>query len=126
MVLVDSSVWIYLERARMSLAELIDDDVAACPIVVMEVLRGAGDAKRYRTAREMFASVPILDAPTPFERFEEAAQLYLLCRGEGITPSTADCLVAACAIAYDIPLLHDDTDFEHIARATSLKTVTRS
>lgn len=67
----------------------------------------------------------VLDAPTPFERFEEAAQLYLLCRDAGVTPSATDCLVAACAIAHRIPLLHDDADFLHIARVAPLRLFSR-
>lgn len=116
MVLVDSSVWIEVQRGRLSLSTLVDDEVAVCPIVVMEVLRGARDLKRYHRGREMFSFVRLLDAPTPMARFEDAARIYLQCRDAGVTPSTADCLVAACAIAHEIPLLHDDADFRHIAR----------
>lgn len=127
MVLVDSSGWIRLAHGRVTLSELVgEEELAVCPIVVMEVLRGTADAKRYEDTREMFRFVELLDAPTPHQRFEEAAQLYMQCRDAGVTPSAVDCLVAACAIAHDIPLAHFDSDFEHIARATTLKTLTRS
>ncbi|HET8774886.1 MAG TPA: PIN domain-containing protein [Thermoanaerobaculia bacterium] len=105
-----------MQRGRLSLSTLVDDEVAVCPIVVMEVLRGARDLKRYHRGREMFSFVRLLDAPTPMGRFEDAARIYLQCRDAGVTPSTADCLVAACAIAHEIPLLHNDADFRHIAR----------
>jgi predicted nucleic acid-binding protein len=100
--------------------------VATCPIVVTEVLRGTQDSGRYCLAFDALMNSTMLDAPTPLLRFEQAARLYLRCRGEGVTPSTADCLVAACAIANNVPLLHRDADFDHIARATSLKIFTRS
>lgn len=61
-------------------------------------------------------SATMLDDPTPLDRFEEAALIYLRCRRAGVTPSATDCLVAACAIAHGIRLLHDDADFNHIAR----------
>lgn len=126
-VLVDSSVWVRVEHERVSLLELVgDDEVATCPVVIMEVLRGTRDAKRYEAARRMLTSVEILDAPTPLERFEEAARIYLQCRDGGVTPSTVDCLVAACAIAHGIPLLHNDSDFNHIARVAPLRIFTRS
>jgi predicted nucleic acid-binding protein len=115
-----------VEHERMHLSDVTDDDVAACPVVVLEVLRGTRDAKRYAAAREMLTSVELLDEPTPLERFEEAARIYLRCRAAGVTPSAVDCLVAACAIAHDIPLLHNDADFEHIARVVPLKTLTPS
>jgi predicted nucleic acid-binding protein len=126
-VLVDSSVWVRVEHERVSLSELVpNDEVAICPIVLFEVLRGTRDAKRYGATRRMLMGVDVLDAPTPLTRFEEAAQIYLQCRNAGVTPSVADCLVAACAMAHGIPLLHNDTDFEHIARVTQLVIFTRS
>ena len=126
-VLVDSSIWIGVEHGRFDLTSLVADGrTATCPVAIMEVLRGTRDARRYDKALAMLMSFELLDVPTPLERFEQAARLYLQCRAGGVTPSTADCLIAACAIAHDIPLLHDDADFEHIARFTSLKTVTRS
>ena len=116
MVLVDSSTWIEVQRGRVSLAELVDDEVAVCPVVVMEVLRGARDLTRYETGRRMFTFVKVLDAPTPLARFEQAAQLYIDCRDAGVTPSAPDCLVAACAIAHDIPLVSAGRGFRQIAR----------
>jgi predicted nucleic acid-binding protein len=127
-VLVDSSIWIAIEHGRYDLFAMIDEDeeVAVCPIVVTEVLRGTQDNSRYNLALEMLMSVAMLDVPTPLVRFEQAARLYLTCRNDGVTPSTVDSLIAACAIAHDIPLLHADSDFALIARATRLKIFTRS
>jgi hypothetical protein len=93
---------------------------------MLEVLRGTRDAKRYAFARQMLMAVEVLDTPTPVERFEEAAQIYLRCRAVGVTPSAVDCLVAACAIAHDIPLLHNDSDFSHMAEVVPLKVFTPS
>jgi len=126
-VLVDSSIWVRLEHERLSLRELIPTDVqvAVCPIVILEVLRGTRTA-RHAATRTMLAAATMLDAPTPLVRFEKAAELYRQCRDRGVTPSVADCLVAACAIAHGIPLLHGDRDFDHIARATTLRIFSRS
>ena len=128
MVLVDSSIWIPIEHGRFTLRALLptDEEIATCPVVFGEVLRGTRNARRYDIARAMLMEAEIVDAPTPLHRFEEAARIYLQCRDAGVTPSSVDCIVAACAIAHDIPLLHDDADFEHIARVTALKTFTRS
>jgi predicted nucleic acid-binding protein len=126
-VLVDSSVWVAVDHGRISLAELVprDQEVACCPIVLTEVMRGTR-LERYRITRALLSRATMLDDPTPLERFEQAAEIYLRCRKEGFTPSTPDCLIAACAIANVVPLLHDDTDFTHIARYTPLKLFTRS
>jgi predicted nucleic acid-binding protein len=126
-ILVDSSVWVAVDHRRISLADLIppDEEVACCPIIVTEVMRGT-QMERYQATRAMLYGATMLDVPTPLARFEEAAQLYLKCRKKGITPSTPDCLIAACAIANRVPLLHDDSDFELIAGVVPLKLFTRS
>lgn len=117
MVLVDSSVWVHVEHGHAMLADLLPDGerAAVCPIVLLEVLRGTR-TERYSLVRAMLMTVRMLDEPTPLDRFEEAAQIYLRCRRAGVTPSAPDCLVAACAIAYGVPLLQNDSDFLHIAR----------
>lgn len=127
MILLDSSVWIAIDHGHLSLGELIPEgeEVACCPIVLTEVMRGSR-LERYDATRNMLRKATMIDAPTPLKRFEEAAQLYLECRAAGITPSTPDCLIAACAVANGIPLLHDDSDFNHIARFAPLKIFTRS
>jgi predicted nucleic acid-binding protein len=127
-VLVDSSIWMDAERGRLKLEDFLseEDVVATCPIIVHEILRGARNAKNYELARALLMSAVMLDAPTPLQRFEEAAGLYLQCRRAGVSPSTADCLIAASAIAHGIPLLHRDSDFDFIAGATRLMVVTPS
>ena len=131
MLLVDASVWIMAERKKITVGSLLPPDelVATCPIIVQEVLRGTPDAEHYAAAREVLLSSEMLDEATPFERFEEAARVFLACRDAGVTPrSSVDCLVAATAIAHDVVLIHDDRDFAHLERVLPLKTlrVTRS
>jgi predicted nucleic acid-binding protein len=127
-VLVDSSIWIAIERGLIRLADLVpaDEMVAICPAIAHEVLRGAQSAKQYQLAREVMMATVILDSPTPYQRFEEAANVYRLCRHEGVTSSAIDCLITACAIANRVPLLHQDRDFDDIAEATTLQIFTPS
>lgn len=129
MVLLDSSIWIAVARDKLRLRDVVPRGVpiATCPMVIHEVLRGARDEKRHDAARETLFETRILDAPTPLVRFEEAAKLYRACRQAGVTPSSSDALIAACAISHDVPLLHVDNDFLHIARvAPRLRLVTPS
>lgn len=125
MRLLDSSVWVLVEHGRLELRDLIppDEPIATCPVVVSEVLRGTRGPKQYGIAHALLMSAVMLDAPTPLERFEEAARSYLACRDAGVTPSSVDCLVAACAIANEAILFHRDSDFDHIARVLPLKAV---
>lgn len=110
-----------VEHGRIRLPDLVpyDEMVATCPIIVHEVLRGTRNGQRYQAAREMLVTAMMLDGPTPLSRFEEAARLYLECRSAGVTPSSVDCLIAVCAIAHRVPLLHRDSDFTEIARVVS-------
>ena len=82
----------------------------------MEVLSGIRD-HRYANAREIFSTVNMLDLDMPLERFEQAAELYRHCRRAGVTVrKSIDCLIAMTAIRYGVAVLHDDSDFEQIAR----------
>lgn len=55
-------------------------------------------------------------SPDPIELARNAALLYARCRWQGITiRSLNDCLIAACAIESDMPLLHADRDFLTLA-----------
>jgi predicted nucleic acid-binding protein len=128
-VLVDSSFWIRIEHGTAMLDDYIpeDEDVATCPVVMFEVLRGTRDEGRYFAALQLLLDADMLDSPTPLARFEEAARIYLKCRDAGVTPSAGDCLIAACAIIHRVPLLHFDADFDLIARVIpTLKIFTRS
>ena len=54
----------------------------------------------------------------------DAATIYRELRWRGVVVrSPIDTLIAAAAIRLDVPVLHHDRDFGHIARYTSLQTV---
>jgi predicted nucleic acid-binding protein len=128
-VLVDSSIWIGAQRLQLDLRDYLPrtEDVAVCPMIVHEVLRGARTAAQYRLLRNALMQCEMLDAPTPLARFEAAADLYLECRRAAITPSATDTLIAASAIAHGVALFADDRDFVHMAVVIpTLQLFTRS
>ncbi len=126
MLLVDTSVWIAMERENISLLPFAaHDDLAVCPPVVYEVLRGANTRMRYEVARRALFGAVMLDDPMGADRFEEAAQLYLQCRQAGFTIEGFDCLIASTAIANGAELLHADDDFDLIARVDTRLGVRR-
>jgi hypothetical protein len=120
---VDSSVWVLAAGRRVDIEVLAGSTmIAVCPAVVEEFLRGSQSLSRYRLAQRMFRRLTMLDAPTPLERFEEAARLYMICRDAGVTPRKGyDCLIAATALAHGAAVLHRDSDFDEIARVLPLK-----
>ncbi len=49
-------------------------------------------------------------------------KIYFLCRKKGLTIGSAiDCLIAQTAIENNLFLLHNDTDFDRIAKVVDLK-----
>jgi predicted nucleic acid-binding protein len=54
--------------------------------------------------------------------YDAAAALYRRCRRQGETVrKLIDCLIAAVAIRATIPVLHNDRDFDVLARHTELQ-----
>lgn len=110
------------EKRDVGLTALASEyDLAVCPPIVYEVLRGANTRKRYETLRSALLRTIMLDAAVPLERFEYAANLYLRCRDVGYTVPGLDCLIAACAIANGAELLHRDRDYELMAEIAPLQ-----
>ena len=93
MILVDTSVWIEVFRARRPLdleAAADFDDVVTCLPIVQEVLQGFREEHAYRRARSAMLSLPIVESPKVVivdmnvEGGEETAQLVKEAGGESI------------------------------------------
>lgn len=120
MILVDTSVWIdWLRHGRgpatLLLDRLIDEgDIVLAPVVEQELLQGARGEEQLAELRAYFGRLPILQPSR--ETYADAGALFARCRWQGVTPrSSHDCLIAQLAIEHDVPLLHDDRDFETLA-----------
>jgi hypothetical protein len=124
-ILVDSSAWIEFLRDTGSavclrLDSLLDQPLATCDPVRMEILAGARDDKHLEGLRRLLARATVV--PTGPADYEAAATLYRTCRRSGETVRRLiDCLIAAVAIRAGIPLLHADADFDVLARHTPLQ-----
>ena len=125
MILVDTSVWIEVFRARqpLVLTSFVDfDDVVTCLPVVQEVLQGFRGEGAFRVAREAMLSLPIVEAPLGEATFLEAVALYRRARRAGRTVrSSVDCLIAACALRSDLEVLHRDRDYAALAAVSGLR-----
>jgi hypothetical protein len=127
-ILPDSSVWIELFRGTQSvwhraLRTLIDRDadLVTSEVVLMEVLAGAPSRHALRQMRSALLAYPVLRL-RGVDDYEEAADMFRTCRAGGTTiRSLSDCLIAVPAIRAGASVLHNDRDFDVIARHTGLR-----
>jgi predicted nucleic acid-binding protein len=124
-ILIDTSAWVEFLRDTGSAVcnrvdALLDDEIAICHPVRMEVLAGARNEQHLQDLRGLLARGSLISTePTDYE---EAAALYRRCRQRGETVrQMIDCLIAAAAIRTSVAILHSDSDFEVLARHTSLQ-----
>ena len=125
MILVDSSAWIeFLRDTGSTVCEAVDrllaQEVAVCDVVRMEILAGARDESHLANLRRLLARAAMIRTqPTDYE---DAAALYRRCRRGGETVrKLVDCLIASVAIRAGVAVLHQDADFDVLARHTKLQ-----
>jgi len=131
MILVDTSALLPFlagrsTRASETVAKALFEgiEIALTPIVIQEILQGARDEPEWRRLKRYLQTQTILSPRDPMATHIAAARIYYDCRRRGLTVrSTLDCVVAQIAIEHGVPLLHDDRDYDAIARVRALKTL---
>lgn len=127
MVLVDTTVWIdfFADRSRTQGVALqkfieIEEDLCLCGIILSEVLQGIRSDEAYIKTKDCLDDLIFL--PMRQATFLRAAELYRSLRKRGVTiRKPVDCMIASVAIEHDIPLLHNDRDFDYIAKYSKLR-----
>jgi predicted nucleic acid-binding protein len=128
-ILVDTSAWIELLRAtghpvHVTLRHHLErrSPIATTEPIIMELLAGARSRAEHSRLRARLIALPRLTV-RGLADFEAAAELYRACRGHGGTVrKLIDCLIAAVAVRENATMLHNDRDFETLARHTRLRT----
>lgn len=124
MILADTSAWVEYLRDTGSPAcnavdRLLEGDLAITEPVMMEVLAGGRSDSHLRHLRGLLGRAHLL--PCTSADFLEAAALHRTCRQSGETVRRlVDCLIAAVAIRVGVPLLHNDIDYDVLARHSTL------
>ncbi len=126
MILVDSSVWInLLNNVVTEPVNRLRELIPATPLLIgdlilCEVLQGfrtEAQARLVERSLRRFEPVSLLDP----ELAIKAAANYRLLRRRGITiRKTIDVIIGTYCIERDHALLHDDRDFEPMARFLGL------
>ena len=127
MVLVDTTVWIDFFAASSSphvaaLETLIEqrEDICICGIILTKVLQGIRKDSEFQKTRDLFNNLIFL--PMHYPVFLRSADIFRKLRSKGITiRKSLDCMIASVAIENDIPLLHNDKDFQPIEKHCRLK-----
>lgn len=128
MILVDTSAWIEFDRATESAVDLRltraleqQEPLATTGVVVLELLAGGRDDRHVTDLQRLLAGCRFLPLEEPTDH-EVAAALYRACRRAGVTVRRVqDCLLAVVAMRTGSTLLHQDADFDEIARHASLQ-----
>ena len=130
MILVDTSVLIDFlndinNKYTAALNDIISDRIpyGITAFTYQEILQGAASEKDFLILKEYLSTQKIYVLKNGLQSHEDAAFIYMKCRKKGLTiRSTIDILIAQTAIENDLYLLHNDRDFENIAKViTSLK-----
>ncbi|MDB5987993.1 MAG: hypothetical protein JWR16_3046 [Nevskia sp.] len=127
-MIVDTSVWVNALRGSdtpdtnlLRAAQEVGKRIAIVPMIYQEVLQGAKDESGFKRLEQQLSSVPIELVADPIVTARLAASLYLKVRQSGETVrKPQDCLIAASCIHLDLPLLHNDRDFDKIAAVEPL------
>ena len=128
MILIDSSAWIEFLRgsdhaAHRTVRHLLaaGSQLATTEVVVMELMAGVSAPRNRKRLRDTLLSLPLLRL-RGLSDFEAAADLYRACRAKGASlRGLSDCLIATVAVREGASVLHNDRDFEAIARHSRLK-----
>jgi predicted nucleic acid-binding protein len=129
MMLVDTTVWIDFFKGNSTpqvekLESLIenDEDLCLCGVILTEVLQGIRSDSEYRRTKSLLEELIFL--PMRHDTFVHAAELYRNLRKKGVTiRKPIDCMIASVAIEQSVSLLHNDRDFDYIAKNSKMKVL---
>jgi predicted nucleic acid-binding protein len=129
MILVDTSVLIDFFKGADNegcdkFRKILQRDIpfGINSFIFQEVLQGARSEKEYDLLKSHLETQRFYHLKEPIASYAQAAKIYVDCRQKGITArSTIDCLIVQTALEHDLFLLHNDNDFNDIAKNIPVK-----
>ncbi len=118
MKLVDASSWIEFLRGRASepsqrvKALLARGHAAWCELTLVELWNGAQGQTEKNALEELEDEVRLY--PVNEQVWAKARALARRCREKGVTVTTPDIVIAACATSHGVDLEHCDSHFDKI------------
>lgn len=129
MILVDSSVWIaYFNGDVTPQTEWLDSAlgkelIVVGDIILTEVLQGFKSDRDFKKAEELLSSFPFMEMLGKKMALKSAENFRFLCKKGVTVRKTIDVMIGTFCIHHDISLLHDDRDFDPLAKHLQLKTI---
>jgi hypothetical protein len=111
-------------QAVARFVEVLDRDIpfGLSPLTVLEVLQGAATLNDFDSLRDYLGSQTLYGLDGGLDSYAAAAKIFFDLRRKGLSAgSSVDCLIAQTAIEHGLFLLHNDADFDRIARVSDLK-----
>jgi predicted nucleic acid-binding protein len=129
MIIVDSSVWIdYFNGKKTRQTDWLDSALGSTPVIMgdlilTEVLQGFQNNEEFKVAKELLLGMPFM--PMVGQDIAlKSAENYRTLRKRGVTlRKTIDVIIGTFCIYYQLPLLHDDRDFDPMVKFLGLKIV---
>jgi len=129
MILVDTSVLIDIFKGVVNgpanqMREVLVHDIpfGITSVIYQEVLQGAKSEQEYARLKEYLSCQRFFHPRDTVKTYEDAARIYFHCRKRGVTiRSTIDCLIAQIALEQNLPVLHNDKDFDAMAPVINLR-----
>lgn len=117
-LLFDTTIWIdFLNGNETNNTKLLENyiqndfQVFVCPVIIQEVLQGIRKDNDFENIKSSLLHFNCLTIK-PIEAAIGAANLFRNLRKQGITiRKSNDCLIAFYAIHFNVPLVHNDSDF---------------
>ena len=129
MIVVDSSVWIdYFNGKKTSQTDWLDSALGSIPVIIgdlilTEVLQGFQNSKEFKVAKDFLLGMPFMPMVGRAIALK-SAENYRALRRRGVTVrKTIDVLIGTFCMYYQVPLLHDDRDFDPMVKLLGLKIV---
>jgi len=129
LILVDSSVWIdYFNGRKTAQTDKLDqllgrEALTIGDLILTEVLQGFADQREFDIAREMLASLTIVELGGA-EVAVQAARNFRTLRSKGVTVrKTIDTIIATRCIESEYGLLFADRDFDPFVKYLGLRSV---
>ena len=121
-VLVDTSAWIDALRVEGDPGVRADvrfvtaqGQAVFCDMVLLELWNGARGEDEADLLVQLQRDIECV--ATTVEVWRAAREMARACRSKGVTAPATDLLIAACAQAHGLSLLHHDTHFDLISEA---------